>query len=101
MSRNGGCCGGGSSGNGGCCGGGSSGNGGIAGGLELQISFFSTTVTTSSDSSLVLRPLRCKMECFVVRTNLKKKRRIIYVMLMSFCVLVTFGENSMASGLRC
>ena len=40
MSRNIGCCGGGSSGNGGCCGGGSSGNGGIAGGLELQIFFF-------------------------------------------------------------
>ena len=73
----------------------------LPGGLELQISFFSTTVTTSSDSSLVSRPLRCKMKCFVVRTNLKKKRRIIYVMLMSFCVLVTFGENSMASGLRC
>ena len=73
MSRNGGCCGSGSSGNGGCCGGGSSGNGGIAGGPGVTDFFFSTTVTTLSDSSLVSRPLRCKMKCFVVRTNLKKK----------------------------
>ena len=38
----------------------------LTGGLELQISFFSTTVTISRDSSSVSRPLRCKIQCFVV-----------------------------------
>ena len=68
MSRNGGCCGGGSSGNGGCCGGGSSGNGGIAGGPGVTDFFlfddsdnfarFFFGFTASSLQNLMLRIMK-------------------------------------------